>query len=869
VRFIKLTLILILGAILLVSVVFFARKQIVTYSINDFLLAHKAQLSCVEFNLTPSFDIVISKMCIHSPQADIELENVRLQLQLSSTLPVSAIHVAAMSIQGKAKLLEQSDDNQQVFAENSVKHYLATIAQFTVPLPITIKKFTYLPFTQVDNADKAVFYGQLVANKSNIKLALKDIEQANILSVNLKPEGKSFTAKLNADLAPLKQFLAVHQLILPAKHDKNLIIAGKFSTQLQWYKETFTATSQLEHFSIDSALGITKSDIAKSGKEKSDIAQTGLAQSDSFNINGMLSWQTRISADQALFTLDEQSVVNTNFNEQKLRELLVRKNIAADVINIIKDNPSNGLIIKPQGKIEIDFAKQQVFIASVELTSNNKENPLQVTFTDTSLVYEKNKTLNLTLKQSNYAAQAKLLISRLNNISKQAVNIASTGTVKQNSLGWQVTFSPTTTLELSMLKLSKSPLNSTKINSTANTINKHALSIKKIIVNGQGTIHIDNQGRTELSLQLNSQAAQLKITNIAQIAQVALQADISGSLQDISITANISANISADKQSLANVKLNGVITEPQLEIFAKNLHLTELLTLKHNLPIELSLIDGSVSYHLSGQLTDTDNWLNNSARLDISIHDVSGEIAGTWLQELNWQQKFILSDGYIKSGGVDKKSINNLTIAKVETAPLLTELSAQTTFSFKNKTLSITATQVNAKTLGGSVNIAQAHWPFDLSRSVNVQLTSIDLEELLKLDPKQGIIVTGKISGSLPIMLNDKQFTIAGGELHNVGNGIIKVANNPTVEQLKASDLQLKLAFDAMQNIHYHQLSSDVSMANDGYMLFDTIIKGRNPDLDNDVNLNLNLSYDLLGLLKSINISEHLEQSIIDNLQKN
>lgn len=843
---------LLLIAILLISLVFFARKQVVTYSINNYLLAHKAQLSCLDFNLTAALDIIISKVCINAPQADIELENVSLQLQLSATLPVSAINVAAIRIQGKAKLLEQSDSDQQAFTENSVKHYLSTIAQLTLPLPITIKVFTYQPFSLVNNSDTPVFYGQFVANKKIINVALKDSKQANILSVNLTPTGYDFTAKLNADLASLQQFLAIHQLTLPAQFDKNLIIKGKLNTQLQWQKETLTATSQLEHFSIDSATGIRKSNIA---------------QSDLFNINGMLSWQSSITANQALFVIDEQSVVNIDFSDKKLFELLAEKNIATDIVAAIKDNPSNGLTIKPQGRVEVDFAKQQVFIASVELASNNKARPLQLAFTETYLTYD--KPLNFTVKQSNYAAKASLRISRLNKLSKQLVNIASTGTLKhnkkQNGLGWQVTFNPDTTLELSMLELSSPPLNSAKTNSTVNIINKNALSIKKFITHWQGNIYIDNHGQTALSLQLNSQASPLQIANIAQIAQVELQADISGTLQDI----NITASLIADNQPLANIKLSGIISKPQLALFAQNVDITELLTLKLNLPIELSLIDGRINYHLRGQLTDTKNWLNNIAKLDVSIQDVSGEIAGTWLQELNWQQKFVLSNGYIKSVSLDKKSKSNLTIAKIETAPSLTEFSAQTDLYFKNKAFSFMATQLNAKTLGGSVNIAQLQWPFTASRSVNVQLTSIDLEELLELDPKQGIIVTGKISGNLPVTLNDKQFTIAGGKLHNIANGIIKVANNSTVEELKASDLQLKLAFDAMQNIHYHQLSSDVSMANDGYMLFDTVIKGRNPDLDNDVNLNLNLSYDLFGLLKSLNISSNLEQSLIDSLQKN
>jgi hypothetical protein len=57
-------------------------------------------------------------------------------------------------------------------------------------------------------------------------------------------------------------------------------------------------------------------------------------------------------------------------------------------------------------------------------------------------------------------------------------------------------------------------------------------------------------------------------------------------------------------------------------------------------------------------------------------------------------------------------------------------------------------------------------------------------------------------------------------------------------------------------------------MADDGYMQLDTVIKGRNPDIDNDVNLNLNLSYDLLGLLESLSITQRFEDRILKSLQR-
>jgi hypothetical protein len=129
-------------------------------------------------------------------------------------------------------------------------------------------------------------------------------------------------------------------------------------------------------------------------------------------------------------------------------------------------------------------------------------------------------------------------------------------------------------------------------------------------------------------------------------------------------------------------------------------------------------------------------------------------------------------------------------------------------------------------------------------------------------------VVTGNISGQIPVTFDGEKYIIENGELYNINNGLIQVRDNPAVAELKANNTELQLAFEALQNLHYHQLSSAVSMADDGYMLLETVIKGRNPDIDNDVNLNLNLSYDLLGLLESMSITQRFEESIIKGLQK-
>ncbi|MBA6365878.1 YdbH domain-containing protein, partial [Colwellia sp. BRX8-8] len=209
----------------------------------------------------------------------------------------------------------------------------------------------------------------------------------------------------------------------------------------------------------------------------------------------------------------------------------------------------------------------------------------------------------------------------------------------------------------------------------------------------------------------------------------------------------------------------------------------------------------------------------------------------------------------------------NLTVELIETVTPISKLSINTNWTF-DKSFQLSANKLKANVLGGSFFIPNIQWPVEHGHSVNVQLNSIDLEQVLALDEKQGIVVTGNISGQLPVTFDGDKYIIEKGELHNISNGLIQVIDNPAVEELKANNSQLKLAFDALQNLHYHQLSSAVTMADDGYMQLNTVIKGRNPDIDNDVNLNLNLSYDLLGLLESLSITQRFEESLIKGLQK-
>jgi len=470
------------------------------------------------------------------------------------------------------------------------------------------------------------------------------------------------------------------------------------------------------------------------------------------------------------------------------------------------------------------------------------------------------------LQQTNFALDAQLNFEQLKLLSKLPAIITVAGVIKQNKGDWQINLAENSHITLSSLSLSSA--------STTDDITE--LGADKLITKVDGTIDIVNnasvaknvgtdQNKVEsaekiiLDLKLNNEITRLKIANVMQLEQVQLTSAISGSMENISVNAQVLAN----SVEVATINLTGNLAQPKLDVLANDVLITDLLALNINLPVDVKLIDGKLSYHLSGQLLDLSEPMNNEMELSLSIQELTGEITDIWLQDLNLQQSFMLSKGDITSVQSNKSKVNNLSIGMIEAAVPIENFASQILINTKQQNIALVANNIQGETLGGSFKIANAEWPFQAERSVDVQLNGIDLEKLLELDQQQGIVVTGKISGILPVYYDGQQWLLEEGELYNVSEGIIQVKNNPAVAELKANNPELKLAFDALQNLHYHQLTSAVSMADDGYMLLATEIKGINPDIDNEVNLNLNLNYDLLGLLESLDITKQMENRII------
>lgn len=893
-RLFKFTLVICLVFVVTFSAVFYSRSSVVTSIVNNYLTQHNSALTCIDFEVNNNFDLLITRLCIDSPYAEIELLNSLVEWRFEPSKidvdklsdAISAINIDAVTVRAKSDIQfpENTTSSTVKITElpTLIRKQLHDLALLSIPIEVDIQTFSYQPLTNKETNKQThkktnqshTYQGQFSVNAQKLSFSLANHKKESVFSLALTKNGDDLSADLATDLAKLRPFIIRHQTALPLSLSTLLIneswsVKGNFNSQLDWQKKTLNMTSKLTDFSFEAS-----QDSSSLGPIELDTTFTWQTVLAGENLHFDFTHEDNLNNGKTSHLKDyERNNIQLAFNSEKLIDLLTVQAVDQQIINVITDNAINSLTVKPLGSLTIDFTQQTIASDSIDISSRNLHGPIELSLSDLLINFDDDPAITTNLQKAKLSLTGQANIAQLQAYSRQPVKLSVIGGIEQYSDSWQLTLSHGTIFELVQLSLPLNKSASEPTRKSKQSSHKAQPSMKSLISHWQGEVSIaknDNQqqsknnGLVTFELDINSQISQLNYPKTLKINGLELKTKLSGSVDDITI----GTKVVADNVPIATAMLTGDLRHPSVVVSAQDVLLTDLLALKIKLPVELKLIDGNIDYHLSGQLKNSEDLLANPMTMTLVVQEVTGEVDGTWLQELNWQQKLLLQNGQIQSIRDKTEASPNLTIAKIETATPINNLATSTFIDFSSDNLKLLAYDIRGSLLGGRFDIAKAQWPFSKELPVNLTLTKIDLEKLLELDKKQGIVVTGRVSGELPIHYDGDNFLIKEGNLKNVGDGIIQVYNNPAVEELKASSTELKLAFNALENLHYHHLSSEVSMADDGYMLLDTAIKGRNPDLDNDVNLNLNLSYDLLGLIESLNITEDFESKIIKGLQK-
>jgi len=906
VRFLKVFSFIFTTLLIILTITYSARVSVINNLAKAQLSSVQIKITCLDISFVSNMAIIVDKLCLQSPKANIEIVDMTIQWQYSPKIKITHIDVKLADIKGTDHLFSNTNHISQGSNQQSNEHgrnnqnlnqllsttlrpYIEKIKQFQLPIEINVSKLSYLPFAVINklNASKSPaqqqgeipYTANLSAVGNTFSFSLRNAEKIEFIKAKLTKNNKDFSIALSSKLNLLKKLASAHQLPISTELQSALNandISGSVSSLIEYQADSLRMHNKITDIAIDFE----------------DVNfDKGIGRSVDFTLIGALSFHSRLnlitdkSDAEIALTFVGKNEISLEYSLPQLFAMLEESEVSPVIISILKNNPLAYLTLKPQDNSTLILNNEKVHLSHIEISAHGEERIHQVKLDNIAFVMpHQNIAVNdNTISDSNNNTES----NTENKIHKSEVSTKKTPnmlTVESFIIDSQLnlaglskfTSEPVTLhLEGSLKKAEKqAELNLTENSSiTANNIvvrkqhsnvvknTKEFLSLKTLTAKLEGKMQLLKGNALAINLKVHSQASQVNIPKKLQINSLDLFSKIKGNLDNI----QFNTTALADGVNLGSIVITGPAISPKLQIAAIKLQLTDLLSLNMQLPTKIELIDGVLDYNISGQLADLSDIENTPFAVSVTVTSASGEVDGIWLQELNWQQHFTLLGGKITT---QPNTSENLTVALIETPTPISKLSINTNWTF-NKSFKLSASKLKADILGGSFSIPNIQWPIEHGHSVDVQLNSINLEQVLALDKKQGIVVTGNISGQIPVTFDGEKYIIEEGELHNISDGLIQVIDNPAVAELKASNSQLQLAFDALQNLHYHQLTSEVSMADDGYMLLETVIKGRNPDINNDVNLNLNLSYDLLGLLESLSITERFEESIIKGLQKN
>ncbi len=814
----KLSFIIIVIVLEATIVGFVFRNPIALHVANNTLAKHNISLPCADFTLTQSLDINIKKLCLSHPLVKSEMTDVKIKWSMFPKVVVHNVQLDKIIITGADELTTPQKTDDEPFSPNKFHQIMADIAKLTLPASINISQFDYQPFNQSTR-----YHGLINASNGGILWSLTNGQKQPIFSGNLKTTGTALQGTIKTDFVRVRDFMAKHHIKAPAPFDDSLSIQGQLTTQFDWQDKKFNAQNQLNNLNISS--------------------KQGLFDSGAFAISTNQVWQTTLDNQLFQVKIDQPHAVTLDLDDNAIVELLKAKKQPEQVITLLKDNPTKGFTLLPQGTVQLDFEQKQLSVAELTVKTQNPESPLNIKLTNVQFPFKKN------LITANFELATTAKISALKTITNSPIRLKTKGSVSKSGDIIKLNFAANSQATLGKIKLAQA------------SKDKPDILLSSAQTQWQGGVIIDKKS-IQLDVKADSQLHQLFAKTWAKVSLSKITSHIKGTPNNLSIN----GSLIADDIALAQFKISGDIKKPTIDISAKDIQLIDLLGLSLNKSVEIELIDGAVDYALSGQLTDFKAIDQNPLNLSLSVKDLTGEIEKTWIQELNWQQQFKLNKGDLTS----EATANNFSISLVEMGTDITAIKATTHISRVQQLFSFKLDNVSGQAFDGTFAVPTFNWPSIEDKPVMLQLGDIDLAKLIELEKQKNIVVTGRISGLLPIYIAADAaggVTISEGELHNVTDGLIQIMDNPAVQQLKESRTELKLAFDALQNLHYHQLTSTVTMTKDGQMLLETSIKGRNPDLDNDVNFNLNLDYDLLGLIQSARITESFEQSIFDKVQ--
>ena len=271
-------------------------------------------------------------------------------------------------------------------------------------------------------------------------------------------------------------------------------------------------------------------------------------------------------------------------------------------------------------------------------------------------------------------------------------------------------------------------------------------------------------------------------------------------------------------------------------------------------PELLTVADAQISNEINYKIDLTDYQL--TASVDGHLENGVGHYDDIHFSDVNsrwhclWQSAQLSCDEWQLSSGMFNAGV------------AIADFSSKGSFLWQDKHWFLGVLTLKGDVLDGSFILENLDIFADKPFSGTLALSHLSLAELVALQQQPGIEVTGFIDGQLPFVYTEQGLSIEQGKLLNQAPGIIRVDGNPAVEQLKQAQPALKFALDALKNLQYQHLGSEVTMSPDGETQIKMSIQGKGAGIERPIHFNYQHDENLIQLLRSLRIDTQLSEKI-------
>ena len=265
-------------------------------------------------------------------------------------------------------------------------------------------------------------------------------------------------------------------------------------------------------------------------------------------------------------------------------------------------------------------------------------------------------------------------------------------------------------------------------------------------------------------------------------------------------------------------------------------------------------VDGSARYRWSPDGADSD------ARLD--IRDLSFDFGAVTVRGLD------LDLALQPLWPPATPSPQSIAIARIDVGTALEDIRIGYTI-LPAQTPQIRINSLDGRFLGGTLSLTPFTVdPAQTRTTTTLSVAGLDMTALAELTKLDGLDVTGRLNGEIPLVLEDGAFVIRDGRLDAAGPGKLSYRSEKAAELLRGQGTEIDLMLQALKDFRYESLGMNLAKTATDDLTLKLSLLGSNPDVldGHPFRINLNLTSQITPILDALATAYRMSREALERV---